>query len=530
MKKNKYLCISVFLLICTSTLVAQVDIRIRQKSALNSPNVSGSTIINLPSNAEHYNSLRLSSLGDGLNGIVSDDITDYFRNPAFVYMVEKRTYFLDFDMKGSSNDLRISMFSSFLSGRVGISFSGDAVENSVTGNSSDPELDLFDDTEYSISKFSKSSFSTYNLHLWWANKLSEKLKYGLNYIRKSSLSVNNRTNMTSRLINRTDTFSQLTTVNNRVDFLINDNEKDVNINTFRGGFIFGSSPDMVVDMVLKAEFTDIDTDALSDRKSLRTYSYDRPDYFSLTEYADTISNVFNSNGNSYVYGLDLNIKKKLNESVVQSYLLSFDRLKFDVSEKMMEKEIRMTSQIRDSIFSISKKLFISDQLSDRKDATAYVFKVGLGSEIKLDKALVGIGISAIKSNGSWKTNSSGVSTGLIEESTNDTSYQQSSSADLTSITTTKITSTLISFPIGGEFNVSEKVSLRMGVEFKAVFNKNKLSSSSGSVLSNFENHSYGNIKRFGIGYKHSDKFLADLMANSDLARISSWRISIQYGL
>lgn len=80
----KYLCISIVIMMWTGNIVAQ-RIRIVELTPFD-PNRSSATIIYLPSNSESYNSLRLSSMGSGLNGIVSDGISDYFRNPADLNM------------------------------------------------------------------------------------------------------------------------------------------------------------------------------------------------------------------------------------------------------------------------------------------------------------------------------------------------------------------------------------------------------------------------------------------------------------
>lgn len=513
----------------TVNLFSQIQISIPEFYSFRSFRTS-SINFNLPSNVEYYNSLRIASLGDGLNGIVSDGLTDYFRNPAYVNFVEQRVYYLDFDKKGSSNDLRITTFSSLLGGRFGLSFSGDVSEATSRNNRTDPELLLFDDTKYSISRINRSSFINYNLHFWWANSLSENIKYGFNYIRKTSDSDDSRTNTNSRQLKRTDAFLESTTIDNRTDINISESEIDINVNTFRGGFIFGTFPDMVVDLVLKAEFTELRNKVLSDRKSIRDYSNIQPNYIRITQSADTTSSVFSGRGNSAVYGLSFNIKNKINDSVVQSYLLSLEMISFDVSEKKTQNVSNFISQIRDSLFSNSTNLFLSQLNSDRTSATAYILRMGVGREIKLEKAIIGIGINATIASGNWDNNFSGVSTKFSEVSNNDTTYQLNQSADSATVISTDINTTLITFPIGGEFNVTESFRLRMGVEFNSLYKKNELSSSSGEILSLSKRNSYANSKSFGIGYIYSDKFRADLMVINDLARISSWRISIQYGL
>ena len=512
----------------TGNIVAQ-RIRIVELTPFDS-NRSSATIIYLPSNSESYNSLRLSSMGSGLNGIVSDGISDYFRNPAYLNMVEQRAYYLDFDNKGSSNDLRISFFSPLLNGQLGLSFSGNTSENITTNNRTDPELDLFQETVTTISSNRKTSNSSYNIHLWWANNLSENFQYGFNYIKKRSDFNSSRVNTSSRTTTRTNIFNESTTVSSRVDSRLTDNDREVNVNTIRVGLIFGSLPGIVVDMVLKAEFNDINSDAVSNRITNNSYSYIRPNYSSTTEITNITLGVIDSKGNNSVYGMKINVKKEINESVIQSYFLSFDRVNFDFSENENETDSLTTYQKRDSIFSNTNNFFLSELNSNYNITTAYVLGLGFGREIRLEKALVGIGAIAKIFKANWDDELSGSSTGLIDISNNDTTYQQSSSAELSSVNKSDLSAVLISFPLGGEVNVSNKVSLRLGVEFNVIFSKNKITSSSGSLLSNSENRSLRNIKSFGIGYKHSEKFSADLMAIGDLARISAWRISIKYGL
>jgi len=517
MQRYIQLCISVIIMMLTADLSAQ-----RRSS-------STSTIY-LAANSENYNSLRLSSMGVGLNGIISDEISDYFRNPAYLNMVEQRTYYLDFDNKGSSNDLRISLFSPLFNGQVGLSFSGNSSEINSSVNRTEPEFDLFEEYTITTTSNSKTSNSNYNLHLWWADNLSENLKYGLNYIRKSSDINSNRFTTKSRLTTRIDLFNQSTTVSSRINSKLIDKDNDVDVNTFRAGLIFGSLPGMVIDMVLKAEFNDTNSDAVSGRKINNTYSSIRPNYSSTTQSTDTSSSIISSKSNNSVYGLKINAKKRINDSVIQSYFLSFDRVKFDFSENEMVSDSTSVFQKRDSIFSNTTDLFLSEVNSDWDVTTANVFRIGFGREVRLDKALFGIGLNAKISNANWDEEITGSSSGLNVVSNNDTTIQQSSSIELGSVNKREISTAVISFPLGGELNVSNKFSLRLGMVFNAVYSKDKITSSSEGVLFNSERRSLRTGKSFGIGYTYSERFSADLMAISDLARISSWRISIQYGL
>ncbi|TFB12005.1 hypothetical protein E3V55_02400 [Candidatus Marinimicrobia bacterium MT.SAG.3] len=309
-----------------------------------------------------------------------------------------------------------------------------------------------------------------------------------------------------------------------------DNDREVNVNTIRVGLIFGSLPGVVVDMVLKAEFNDINSDALANRMTNNSYSYIRPNYSSTSEFTDVTLNVIDSKGNNSVYGLKINVKKEINENVIQSYFLSYDRINFDFSVNEMKSDSMTSYQKRDSIFSNTNNSFLSEQNSNYDITAAYVLGIGFGREIRLEKALVGIGAIAKISKANWDDELSGSSTRLTDISNNDTTYQQSSSAELASVNKSDVSAVLISFPLGGEVNVSKKVSLRLGVEFNVIFSKNKITSSSGSLLSNSENRSLRDIKSFGIGYKHSEKFSIDLMAIGNLAQISTWRVSIRYGL
>lgn len=469
-------------------------------------------------------------MGSGLNGIVSDGISDYFRNPAYLNMLELRTYYFDFDKKGSSNDLRISLFSPLLNGKMGLSISGDATEIKSRNSRSDSELGLFEEYTIISSSNGKTSNGRYNIHLWWANKLSENLKYGFNYIRKSSEISSNRVSNSSRLTTRTDLFNLSTTRSSSVSSQTIDVENDAIVNTFRAGLIFGSLSGMVIDMVLKAEFSDISFEAISDRERISNYSSTRPSYSYTTQSTGINSGVMNSKGSNSAYGMRINLKKQINESLIKSYFLSVDWINFDFSEYEMEKDSTSAYQNRDSIFSNKYKVILSELNANWDATTSYVIGLGAGREVKLDNALIGIGIRGKISVANWDDISTGSSTGLSEASNNDTTISQSSFVDLASVYKREISTMSISFPIGVELSVSKRVSLRLGVEYRANFSKNEIASSSGSILSKFEARSLRNSKSFGIGYRHSEKFGADLMAVRDLAQISLWRFSIQYGL
>ena len=532
MKRYIKLWISVIIMLLTADLSAQSRRNVQDINLFKSSNSSKSSPrrIFLPSNIENYISIKLASLGAGLSGIVSDAVSDYFRNPAYINLVETRAYYLDIDRQGSSNDLRVSMFSSLLNGRFGLSFSGDAAKTITTDNRPDPEIDVFGDIMYTVSKSRDRSTHNYNLHLWWANKFHKNLKYGFNYIRKISDRDNVSSNINSRVINRIDVFSETTTLESRLNIRNSDYKNEILVNTFRGGFILGSSPDMVIDLILKVEFSDFKTNALLDRINNWDYLYTRPSYIRQWERSDTTTNVLVSDGNSNVYGLKMNLKNKLDDSIVQNFLFSYDKISFDVSENTIQKYSTVDYQRRDSIFSNSQTFSSSELNSVRINATGYVLGFGMGREITIENAIVGIGINAEITHGSWDENITILSMGITEESNNDTTFQLNLSTDSTETISSDVSTKLIFFPIGSEFTVSKRVSLRMGVEFNALLTESKMSFPSGKILSQLENSSTWITKTFGIGYKHSDKFFVDLIASSDLSRISLWRISIQYGL
>ena len=484
----------------------------------------------LPQNIENYSSLRLKAMGIALRGIVSDELTDMFRNPAFVSERENKSYYLDYEGRSASNNLRASLFSSLLSGKMGLSIGGDK----------DVRKSLFNDTNQTIRiqristvtslRESNSSSKYYDIHIWWAKKLSHDRRIGFNYILGNSESNSDGTSESLFLSNWTDVFNQIIDSESLKSVRNSSTERKTGTNTFRSGMIFGSPNSRTFDIVAKLEFTEITSERSSVEIRDRYYSSIRPDYLHQSQYLDSVNSIINGDVDAIIYGIEMNMKNPINDDVTEIYFLSIDRVGFDVSDNIIQSSSNVNNTIRDSLFTDRQNIFSSEINASRKDASGYNLRLGWGREVKNDKATIGFGINAGSTTGSWENVLSGTSSGISDYSDNDTTYQLSFSLDSNVVISSEFSSMSIRFPVGGEFYVTKSFSIRFGIEFNAIYTKSESLVPSGTTLRKTERSSLGSRKSFGLGYRHSDKFRADLLAGDDLSRLSSWRVAIQYGL
>lgn len=529
MKNLRYIGSIVFIAISVTNSYGQIPVSVPEFELPGRLRRS-SDIFSLPQNIENYSSLRLKAMGIALRGIVSDDLTDMFRNPAFVSERGNKSYYLDYEDRSASNSLRVSLFSSLLSGKMGLSISGDeAVRNSLIDDT-DQINDFPGASTLTSLRISNSSSKYYDVHIWWAKKLSNDRRLGINYIFGNSELSSAGNSKSTFISNRILPFDQRIISDSRIDVSNSTTERKTGTNTFRSGMIFGSPDSRTIDIVAKVEFTNINIERSSERIRDRYYSTMRPDYLRQSQYVDSVNSIIDSDIDALVYGIEMNMKNPINDDVIEIYFLSVDRVGFNVSDNIMQFSSNVNNTIRDSLFTDRQNIFSSETNANRNDASGYNLRLGWGREVTNDKATIGFGINAKSTTGSWDNVWVRTSSGISDFSDNDTTYQLSFSLDSNVVISSEFSSMSLRFPVGGEFYVTNFFSIRFGIEFNAIYTKSESSIPSGTTLRKSERSSLGNRKSFGLGYRHSDKFRADLLAGDDLSRLSSWRVAIQYGL
>lgn len=492
----------------------------------------------LSTERERQYSMRIEALGRDLSGIVSDQITDLYRNPAFFGEMKSSLVFADVvrvALPASSGSLagRFKSTGGFESGggtttglRVGyVKTFGVLVRgnysNAPSQTSSSPSLSdvRFEDRQ------TKSRRDWGEAQLSYGFSLGNGLKAGISYTFGTSEVFSGVESATTRLFSRLS----ITTFDSTYDSYLNatDGMTQTRSHIGRFGILSRAANGAGWDAVATVEVLTADVNS-STLSRTNYYDLDRwlQDGRQYISHGDGQSTTLNDASIDAInVRLDANLVRISSPTRTFVAQLGLGLSSYSSADKMNSSE--SSSSFRQSISDTTQSAGTSTtNLAASPDGFGFQVRACAGWSFRADKFTIVPAILAHYQRLSYDYVSQGEFFSSTSISTSDTVIAP---PDIHSSGTAsnehEVFFYRIAAPLGIEYRLSSKFDLRAGAIVELVGNKNEKKSTASGYRNENRRLNFSNIQ-VGAGLKISERFRADVVTQTDITLPNNWNVTV----
>jgi hypothetical protein len=457
-------------------------------------------------------SIRLMGIGDELAGVIKDEYTDIYRNPAYLSFVEKPRIFGQYNQYRHIELKIAEYFTNQETGLMGVvlpftkygnlALIGELRPSTAEDNSArisrTEYLDYYTLDSSSVEKFSKKTIQ--NFKAIYGLKLSASLRLGIDFVYLKNY---NQNDSKTKRITTQRYFDSENLKSYGIDDRVSNNDNSPDAQRGSIGMVLTASQKTSLDLTLYYENLSYTSKSLSTSESqTKWFGVDttlREGLSSYTLMAPT---------KEQAVGLDANYKYLLPQNTTLAILLG---------GRYQKNEVSSLSQNRDSSYSTPDFVTLGNSKNSLQyNNKVYSFVMGIGLEkdfshsIKVGVAIKGYWDREKLDREEWKESSYIY---MVDDSvTSSSSYFEEK------IVRKTINSYKLNFPIGSELVLHKMIKARFG----GILAIERKGTETGHSTTSKSYYSQG----FGLSY--NERIFLDAYFKDELTPIKNWMVKVEY--
>jgi hypothetical protein len=485
------------------------------------------SVISSPALGYIAKSIRIMGIGEELTGVMRDEYTDIYRNPAYLSLIKRVRIFGQNNLIGRT-ELKIApQITNKETGLLGVvlplpDFGNLALVGELKPSTSEEhprETEYRDYSDrYRISTYSENVYtkeSIVNFKAIYSKRLSSSLLAGVdfvylkNYHRRDS-------DIHSSTIHRNAATDDLLRDESYEEARNSDDSPDAQRATL--GLLFDSRERSTLDFTLYYENLNYVKEA-----SHRIETDDRRFTPDTSQYSRLNHSTSRSPVENRAFGLDVNWKRDISKKTILSLLFGS---RYETNEYTLSEQGRVTYYLSPDLHTLSE-----NQYSIKNDDEGFSLMMGVGCETRftfkildiedvLANDLDGACTIAVACKGYWDQEKLDHYSWSAESSINMVGDSVTrSTAEFEEARVRKTTNSYrLSIPMGMEFVLERAVKIRLGGEFVVRRDETESGSSSGS-----KGYFY---QGFGISYQ--DHIHLDVYSKEPMSHMGHWMARVEY--
>lgn len=484
---------------------------------------------------ERHFSMRMEALGRDFSGFVKDQITDLYRNPVFFSKMKNPIFFGEVVRRVPASgwsSLPVRNLSSGTTSTTGIRLGyGKTFGLLLRGNYLNRPSNFSSNMPGGFYTFD-NTVDTKNREIWTEAQiamgfpLSEKLSCGVSYTFGMSEILDSYERTSNRCGNHLSFSNYDSTYDARQS--LRENYQKGKSHITRVGLLWNKAKGISWDFVATVELFSANISIEDNYQHIRDYTYrsiNSSIFSSTSENFSLNKGLVSVDIEATNLHFDLHFLNSSNE--MKTFAVQFGARVSSFSSDDRDDSFRYSESFHESSSDTSKNILsLSSNSVALPDGFGFQINGGTGWTFQLDDFLLA---AAVLGNFRYLNYEYDVHRQISDTSTTitpDTTITLKAYQDARSIHHDhKVTLYRIALPLGVEYQLIKNLCLRAGwvVQFLGSINKETSTEKSSRVISNRLDYS---TATFGIGYRISDKFIADLLNLGEIGRPRDWNLSL----